>query len=69
LQVGVSQVERARQFHGLHHGPTLLRMGSVWDAASAVVFEREGFPRWARRAQAWPVRTALRMANRSLDTT
>lgn len=35
--------ERARRFRALHLGGTILRLGSVWDAASAVVFEREGF--------------------------
>ena len=39
----VSQAERARQFHALHHSPAIFRIGSVWDAASAVVFEHEGF--------------------------
>ena len=34
---------RAEHFRALHRGPGLLTLGSVWDAGSAVVFEREGF--------------------------
>ena len=37
------QAERGERFKALHHGPGVLVLGSVWDAASAVVFEREGF--------------------------
>ncbi len=38
-----SQAERARRFHALHHEQNLFIIGSVWDAASAVIFEQEGF--------------------------
>lgn len=38
-----SQAERARRFHALHHEQKLFIIGSVWDAASAVIFEQEGF--------------------------
>ncbi len=34
---------RAQQFRDLHRGPGTLVLGSVWDAASAVMFQREGF--------------------------
>ncbi len=37
------QRERAERFRQLHDGPGILVVGSVWDAGSAVVFEREGF--------------------------
>lgn len=37
------QRERAERFRRLHEGPGILLVGSVWDAGSAVVFEREGF--------------------------
>src|SRR5262245_34930989 len=37
------QRERAERFRRLHGGPGVLVVGSVWDAGSAVVFEREGF--------------------------
>jgi 2-methylisocitrate lyase-like PEP mutase family enzyme len=37
------QLERAERFRRLHEGPGILVVGSVWDAGSAVVFEREGF--------------------------
>lgn len=30
-------------FRALHHGPETLVLGSVWDVASAVVFQRAGF--------------------------
>jgi 2-methylisocitrate lyase-like PEP mutase family enzyme len=38
-----TQRERAERFRRLHAGPDVLVVGSVWDPASAVVFEREGF--------------------------
>src|SRR5262249_14139437 len=38
-----SQRERAERFRWLHDGPEILVVGSVWDAGSAVLFEREGF--------------------------
>ena len=37
------QCDRAERFRRLHAGPQVLVVGSVWDAGSAVVFEREGF--------------------------
>jgi len=37
------QRERAEAFRRLHEGPGVLVVGSVWDAGSAVVFERAGF--------------------------
>lgn len=37
------QAERGERFKALHQGPGALVLGSVWDAASAVIFEREGF--------------------------
>jgi len=38
-----TQRARAERFLRLHDGPDVLVVGSVWDAGSAVVFEREGF--------------------------
>ena len=38
-----TQQARAEAFRRLHDGPGVLVVGSVWDPASAVVFEREGF--------------------------
>lgn len=37
------QLARAQQFRALHRGPGTLVLGSVWDPASAVIFQREGF--------------------------
>lgn len=37
------QRRRAEVFGALHRGPGILVLGSVWDVASAVVFERAGF--------------------------
>jgi|688.fasta_scaffold41252_6 2-methylisocitrate lyase-like PEP mutase family enzyme len=43
MQAGLSQAEQARRLHALHHAQALFIIGSVWDAASAVMFEQEGF--------------------------
>jgi 2-methylisocitrate lyase-like PEP mutase family enzyme len=37
------QRRQAEAFLALHRGPRILLLGSVWDVASAVVFERAGF--------------------------
>jgi len=37
------QRARAERFRQLHEGPAILVVGSAWDPASAVIFEREGF--------------------------
>ncbi len=37
------QKRRAEGFLALHRGPRILVLGSVWDVASAVVFEQAGF--------------------------
>jgi 2-methylisocitrate lyase-like PEP mutase family enzyme len=37
------QKRRAEAFLALHRGPRILVLGSVWDVASALVFERAGF--------------------------
>lgn len=37
------QRRKAEAFRALHRGPDVLVLGSVWDVASAVVFERAGF--------------------------
>jgi len=37
------QKRRAEAFLALHRGPRILVLGSVWDVASAVVFEQAGF--------------------------
>lgn len=36
--------EKAALFRRLHHGPSILRLANVWDAASARLVERAGFP-------------------------
>ena len=41
--MSTEQAARALAFRALHGGPGVFVIGSVWDAASAVVFEREGF--------------------------
>ena len=38
-----TQREKAARLLALHAGPEVLVVGSAWDAASAVIFEREGF--------------------------
>src|ERR1041384_7988766 len=39
----MTQREQAELFLRQHQGPDVLLVGSAWDAASAVVFAREGF--------------------------
>jgi 2-methylisocitrate lyase-like PEP mutase family enzyme len=39
-----TQSERAARFRALHHGPEILLLCNVWDAASARVVEEAGFP-------------------------
>jgi len=39
-----TQRERAARFRALHHGPEILLLCNVWDAASARVVEEAGFP-------------------------
>jgi 2-methylisocitrate lyase-like PEP mutase family enzyme len=36
--------DKAAQLRALHHGPPILVLPNAWDAASARVFEAEGFP-------------------------
>lgn len=43
-QATSEQVRRARSFHDLHQGPDVLVLPNAWDAGSAVLFERAGFP-------------------------
>jgi 2-methylisocitrate lyase-like PEP mutase family enzyme len=38
-----AQKEKAIQFRGFHHGPPLLVLPNVWDAASARIIEQAGF--------------------------
>ena len=38
------QVESAQRFRDLHTAPELLLLPNAWDAGSAVIFERAGFP-------------------------
>lgn len=38
------QVRRASRFQELHRGPGLLVLPNAWDAGSALLFERAGFP-------------------------
>lgn len=37
------QRRKAEAFRDMHQGPQILVIGSVWDVASAIVFERAGF--------------------------
>jgi 2-methylisocitrate lyase-like PEP mutase family enzyme len=37
------QRKKAEAFREMHQGPDVLVLGSVWDVASAIVFERAGF--------------------------
>jgi 2-methylisocitrate lyase-like PEP mutase family enzyme len=37
------QRKKAEAFRAMHQGPDILVLGSVWDVASAIVFERAGF--------------------------
>ena len=41
---GEDQVSRALLFQEFHRGPDLLVLPNAWDAGSAVLFERAGFP-------------------------
>jgi 2-methylisocitrate lyase-like PEP mutase family enzyme len=36
--------DKAARLRSLHHGPPILVLPNAWDAASARVFEAEGFP-------------------------
>jgi len=36
------QRKKAEAFRDMHQGPAPLVLGSVWDVASAIVFERAG---------------------------
>ncbi len=38
-----TQREKAARLLALHEGPEVLVVGSAWDPASAIIFEREGF--------------------------
>src|SRR5215469_721615 len=38
-----AQQEKATQFRAFHHGPPLLVLPNVWDAASARIIEQAGF--------------------------
>src|SRR5690606_17976424 len=40
----LDQVRLAKRFHDLHRAPELLVLPNAWDAGSAVMFERAGFP-------------------------
>jgi 2-methylisocitrate lyase-like PEP mutase family enzyme len=40
----MSQAEKAALLRRLHHGPSILRLCNVWDAASARIVEEAGFP-------------------------
>ena len=40
----MNQADKAASFRQLHHGPSILRLANVWDAASARLVERAGFP-------------------------
>jgi len=39
-----SQIDKAQDFRGLHHGKKILILPNAWDVPSARVFENEGFP-------------------------
>lgn len=40
----MSQREKAEHFRALHHGPGVLVLPNAWDASSAAIFARAGFP-------------------------
>jgi len=40
----MTQAEKAAQLRQMHRGPSILRLCNVWDAASARIVERAGFP-------------------------
>jgi 2-methylisocitrate lyase-like PEP mutase family enzyme len=40
----MSQREKAEHFRALHHGPGALVLPNAWDASSAAIFARAGFP-------------------------
>jgi 2-methylisocitrate lyase-like PEP mutase family enzyme len=40
----MNQPEKAALLRQLHHGPSILRLCNVWDAASARIVEQAGFP-------------------------
>ncbi len=40
----MTQAEKAERFRALHQGPSVLVLPNAWDAASARIFERAGFP-------------------------
>ena len=40
----MTQSEKAALLRQLHHGPSILRLCNVWDAASARIVEQAGFP-------------------------
>jgi 2-methylisocitrate lyase-like PEP mutase family enzyme len=40
----MNQAEKAALLRQLHHGPSILRLCNVWDAASARIVEEAGFP-------------------------
>ncbi len=39
-----TQVALAQRFNALHHAPDMLILPNAWDAGSAVIFEKAGFP-------------------------
>lgn len=42
--MSTTQQEKAERFRALHLGPRMLVLPNAWDAASARIFESEGFP-------------------------
>ena len=40
----MNQADKAALLRQLHHGPSILRLCNVWDAASARIVEQAGFP-------------------------
>ena len=40
----MTQSEKAVRFRQLHQGPAILRLANIWDAASARIVERAGYP-------------------------
>ena len=43
-QIAVSMPDKAEILRSLHRGPTILVLPNAWDAASARLFQAEGFP-------------------------
>lgn len=57
-----AQRKKAERLRELHQGPRILVVGSVWDAASARIFELEGFAALATSSAGVAYSSAIRTA-------